>query len=167
HSSVRLSFSFTVSGLALDVNSFPTRRSSDLTATNTGTGIVTTVISNEAGAYQFASLQLGTYDIKADLTGFQPAVAKAFQLGGAQDRKSTRLNSSHSQISYAVFCLKKKKAQMIIADENAGKAKTFVDAHEIGRGIDVDAHARRFQNCAQVGNRRALSIAAGDMDHRR
>src|SRR5256886_7130148 len=29
----------------------------------------------------------------------------------AEDRKSTRLNSSHSQISYAVFCLKKKKAQ--------------------------------------------------------
>src|SRR2546430_4168771 len=28
-----------------------------------------------------------------------------------QDRKSTRLNSSHSQISYAVFCLKKKKTQ--------------------------------------------------------
>src|SRR2546430_12736726 len=31
--------------------------------------------------------------------------------GAAQDRKSTRLNSSHSQISYAVFCLKKKKQQ--------------------------------------------------------
>src|SRR5688572_32619189 len=34
--------------------------------------------------------------------------------GGRQvgiDRKSTRLNSSHSQISYAVFCLKKKKKQ--------------------------------------------------------
>src|SRR2546427_486447 len=30
---------------------------------------------------------------------------------GASDRKSTRLNSSHSQISYAVFCLKKKKKQ--------------------------------------------------------
>src|SRR2546427_4491523 len=29
--------------------------------------------------------------------------------GSEQDRKSTRLNSSHSQISYAVFCLKKKK----------------------------------------------------------
>src|SRR2546430_10261782 len=28
--------------------------------------------------------------------------------GAAKDRKSTRLNSSHSQISYAVFCLKKK-----------------------------------------------------------
>src|SRR5206468_5652716 len=30
---------------------------------------------------------------------------------GGQDRKSTRLNSSHDQISYAVFCLKKKKRQ--------------------------------------------------------
>src|SRR2546427_11870465 len=31
---------------------------------------------------------------------------------GRQDRKSTRLNSSHSQISYAVFCLKKKKRKI-------------------------------------------------------
>src|SRR2546430_15132103 len=30
-------------------------------------------------------------------------------VGAVTDRKSTRLNSSHSQISYAVFCLKKKK----------------------------------------------------------
>src|SRR2546430_8149777 len=30
-------------------------------------------------------------------------------VSGGLDRKSTRLNSSHSQISYAVFCLKKKK----------------------------------------------------------
>src|SRR2546430_13497392 len=30
---------------------------------------------------------------------------------GGADRKSTRLNSSHSQISYAVFCLKKKKVR--------------------------------------------------------
>src|SRR5690606_40853957 len=30
-------------------------------------------------------------------------------LGGGADRKSTRLNSSHVKISYAVFCLKKKK----------------------------------------------------------
>src|SRR5688572_32356253 len=33
--------------------------------------------------------------------------------GAAIDRKSTRLNSSHSQISYAVFCLKKKKKKKI------------------------------------------------------
>src|SRR2546422_8109107 len=30
-------------------------------------------------------------------------------IGSAEDRKSTRLNSSHGYISYAVFCLKKKK----------------------------------------------------------
>src|SRR2546427_9331666 len=33
----------------------------------------------------------------------------AAQVACQRDRKSTRLNSSHSQISYAVFCLKKKK----------------------------------------------------------
>src|SRR5688572_31567593 len=34
---------------------------------------------------------------------------RIFRLERGRDRKSTRLNSSHSQISYAVFCLKKKK----------------------------------------------------------
>src|SRR5688572_32080832 len=34
--------------------------------------------------------------------------AGILRTAGAKDRKSTRLNSSHSQISYAVFCLKKK-----------------------------------------------------------
>src|SRR2546430_327679 len=40
----------------------------------------------------------------------------------AQDRKSTRLNSSHSQISYAVFCLKKKnkKSAMPLAAKGVG-----------------------------------------------
>src|SRR2546430_7518982 len=38
---------------------------------------------------------------------------------GARDRKSTRLNSSHSQISYAVFCLKKKKNQNQLHHEAA------------------------------------------------
>src|SRR5256885_13109663 len=36
-------------------------------------------------------------------------VLNALDLGGDADRKSTRLNSSHLVISYAVFCLKKKK----------------------------------------------------------
>src|SRR2546427_9604480 len=35
--------------------------------------------------------------------------ARVFSLSSRGDRKSTRLNSSHSQISYAVFCLKKKR----------------------------------------------------------
>src|SRR5690348_17809349 len=36
--------------------------------------------------------------------------------GGTTDRKSTRLNSSHPSISYAVFCLKKKKIKLDAAD---------------------------------------------------
>src|SRR5258707_2935554 len=48
-------------------------------------------------------------------TEFQPStLSKADQLKELQwfeDRKSTRLNSSHANISYAVFCLKKKKKQ--------------------------------------------------------
>src|SRR2546429_5395474 len=35
--------------------------------------------------------------------------ARGMSQGSLQDRKSTRLNSSHGYISYAVFCLKKKK----------------------------------------------------------
>src|SRR2546427_3281410 len=35
--------------------------------------------------------------------------ASVYRDSDGRDRKSTRLNSSHSQISYAVFCLKKKK----------------------------------------------------------
>src|SRR3712207_7772392 len=39
----------------------------------------------------------------------QPGELDAVALAARQDRKSTRLNSSHANISYAVFCLKKKK----------------------------------------------------------
>src|SRR3712207_7195598 len=50
-----------------------------------------------------------------DRAGRRPAVGAAAarvdarRPGRARDRKSTRLNSSHANISYAVFCLKKKK----------------------------------------------------------
>src|SRR3712207_8813702 len=40
--------------------------------------------------------------------------ASSDSLGG--DRKSTRLNSSHANISYAVFCLKKKKQYLLCTD---------------------------------------------------
>src|SRR2546428_8466130 len=38
-----------------------------------------------------------------------PRMATLLRYASSRDRKSTRLNSSHDQISYAVFCLKKKK----------------------------------------------------------
>src|SRR5688572_31849336 len=43
--------------------------------------------------------------------------------GEHKDRKSTRLNSSHSQISYAVFCLKKKK----ISNPNLGTKRATLE----------------------------------------
>src|SRR3712207_8857507 len=54
----------------------------------------------------------GRVDAERRLRGPELAVR---ELGAAlqQDRKSTRLNSSHANISYAVFCLKKKKNKTI------------------------------------------------------
>src|SRR2546427_11015562 len=46
------------------------------------------------------------YQARFQLAGAGFGIVLAATLG---DRKSTRLNSSHSQISYAVFCLKKKR----------------------------------------------------------
>src|SRR2546427_4641495 len=45
--------------------------------------------------------------VPGDLVIVKPG--EKIPVDGVVDRKSTRLNSSHSQISYAVFCLKKKK----------------------------------------------------------
>src|SRR2546430_11554950 len=47
----------------------------EITATNTGTGVENTTLSNESGAYSFPSLQTGTYKVSAVLSGFQ---AKAY-----------------------------------------------------------------------------------------
>src|SRR2546422_7880339 len=49
--------------------------------------------------------------LAASVTGFHPQGQYAIK-GMEIDRKSTRLNSSHGYISYAVFCLKKKKKKI-------------------------------------------------------
>src|SRR2546430_10282531 len=58
-----------------------------------------------------------------------------------RDRKSTRLNSSHSQISYAVFCLKKKKKAISHSSfwPNTG---IFVIEDDVHDGVDDIAHHR-------------------------
>jgi Carboxypeptidase regulatory-like domain len=61
-----------------------------ITATNTQTGIVSKLVTNEAGAYQFASLQTGTYNVRAELPGFQTQTREA-ALGISQQ---VRLNFS-------------------------------------------------------------------------
>src|SRR5438874_9082488 len=47
--------------------------------------------------------------VDAEGFDFRKGVARDLSIESQRDRKSTRLNSSHVEISYAVFCLKKKK----------------------------------------------------------
>src|SRR6202034_4876540 len=48
------------------------------------------------------------------------------------DRKSTRLNSSHSSISYAVFCLKKTRAISVTVTSTSGALSKKIRRHEPG-----------------------------------
>src|SRR5207249_8808097 len=92
-----------------DLHSFPTRRSSDLGWPNhgcrwsCGRGAV-------AAAPYFVSKVATTSAIVPSGATHPPLMSgkSSLQLSHFLDRKSTRLNSSHVSISYAVFCLKKK-----------------------------------------------------------
>src|SRR5688572_31458477 len=69
--------------------------------------------------------ELGSLDRKqiASLAGLAPINRDSGKSIG--DRKSTRLNSSHSQISYAVFCLKKKKTNRAFKNSTAPGARLY------------------------------------------
>src|ERR1051326_2913 len=54
-----------------------------VTATNTGTNVVTTAITNESGTYNIPSLLPGTYKLTAELPGFKTQVFTNVQLGQA------------------------------------------------------------------------------------
>src|SRR3712207_7754473 len=56
-----------------------------------------------------AAVVEGQPHVDAASIGMPQGVSQALLQGAVEDRKSTRLNSSHANISYAVFCLKKKK----------------------------------------------------------
>jgi hypothetical protein len=60
-----------------------------VTATNTQTGVVTTVITNETGTYNIPGLQPGIYNVAAELSGFQKLVRNNVELGSNQQ---VRLN---------------------------------------------------------------------------
>src|SRR5205085_10228737 len=91
--------SFTLRSL----HSFPTRRSSDLLHFRRERGHL---------AHRFVGLVLERPEHSFHAGGQEndrdPVILHPAERSALADRKSTRLNSSHSQISYAVFCLKKK-----------------------------------------------------------
>src|SRR5215471_9709246 len=55
-----------------------------VTATNVGTNIANTTVTNETGTYNFPALQPGTYKVSAELPGFQTQTFTNVTLGGAQ-----------------------------------------------------------------------------------
>src|SRR2546427_4624678 len=75
----------------------------------------TTLFRSQAGQRRWGDRPHG----EANRRGVPGALPGARHDGAdeLQDRKSTRLNSSHSQISYAVFCLKKKKETDSVCDK--------------------------------------------------
>src|SRR5947208_6718337 len=99
-------FFFQFSGHPRDLHSFPTRRSSDLRL-----GIPFQRIRLLQGDSDQLIAGGGTGGSKSMMTSGAAIVEAGEKVveAGRQDRKSTRLNSSHQIISYAVFCLKRKK----------------------------------------------------------
>src|SRR5690606_41543085 len=86
-----------------DLLSFPTRRSSDLVDEERGP---TLLCADATWSLEALRRQVEPHPLTFAVMGGRREFRRSFlQL---TDRKSTRLNSSHVKISYAVFCLKKK-----------------------------------------------------------
>src|SRR6267143_5912311 len=84
---------------------------STLSATFRSLSIVCFFFFNDTATTEIYTLSLHDALPISDAAGNASKCVVVYQhgMGGVGDRKSTRLNSSHSSISYAVFCLKKKK----------------------------------------------------------
>src|SRR5690606_41988004 len=96
----------------LCAHSFPTRRSSDLTLVPTSA--LSSVDLPALGAPTRATKPQRVSSRGGDSSETDPMSSSGSVMmpptpSRARDRKSTRLNSSHVKISYAVFCLKKKR----------------------------------------------------------
>src|SRR5207249_7781354 len=88
------------------LHSFPTRRSSDLGPRPNARMMSTAAAISSASANGDASPMMSMLSWKCSRS--RPRCCRSYRNSWG-DRKSTRLNSSHVSISYAVFCLKKKK----------------------------------------------------------
>src|SRR5690348_17811352 len=98
---------FSSSACHRDLHSFPTRRSSDLVSKETlATRIPWLPLLLLLCILPLCFLGFGTDN---DTYAVLDCGYGTWHLHMPADRKSTRLNSSHPSISYAVFCLKKKK----------------------------------------------------------
>src|SRR5699024_12494202 len=86
-----------------------TQNGQKIVPTLTTTGFVMAIVSAFYAFTGFESVASGSDDMKNPGKNLPRAIPLAIIVIAVIDRKSTRLNSSHVSISYAVFCLKKKK----------------------------------------------------------
>src|SRR2546430_10495512 len=84
------------------------------------TTLFRSVIRPESAARVSTLTSIHTKSLQPQLERCQLRIAQTVRTAdrSSSDRKSTRLNSSHSQISYAVFCLKKKKKIIYLRRQN-------------------------------------------------
>src|SRR5690606_41886968 len=94
--------------ILLDLYSFPTRRSSDLINAVFIFGFTLTKFANDYFSSEDRLRSIESKQIESELNFLKAQINPHFLFNTLKDRKSTRLNSSHVKISYAVFCLKKK-----------------------------------------------------------
>jgi Ca-activated chloride channel family protein len=103
-----------------------------VTAANTSTGVVTTAITNESGAYNFPSLPAGTYQVFASLPGFRTQVARA------------DIQNTASRLNYTleVGAIDSK------VEVTASAAQTLAQSARVGDVLTQE----RIQNLPLVGN---------------
>src|SRR5690606_40185472 len=101
---------FHCSGDHLDLHSFPTRRSSDLTLSPVGR-LIPQPGRDRAAVKCWEAIADVVLDAAVAINIEKNRRPEHLRSEQWIDRKSTRLNSSHVKISYAVFCLKKKKTK--------------------------------------------------------
>src|SRR5215831_17918756 len=123
----------------------------EVSARNIATGIVTTRITNEAGNYDFPSLQPGTYTVSAALSGFQTATYNNVQLSQSQQ---VRLNFTLQVGNVA-------QAVEVVAEANTLLATTSSSVGDVLPDVQVRSLPLASRNVLDLA-RNAAPGAIGD-----
>jgi hypothetical protein len=138
-----------------------------VTATNAATGIAATTLTNEAGAYNFPTLQTGTYRISAELPGFQTQTFNEVALGISQQ---VRLNFALQVASVAQTVEVTVEADTLIASTSASVGSVLTEqrvrdlplaARDIMGLLQATAGAGPMVATARVGEAKQGYFAGG------
>ncbi len=135
-----------------------------VTATNTDTAVVTTVLSNDTGTYNFASLPPGTYKVAAELPGFQTQTFENVVLG-TSDQLRLNFKLTVSSVAQAVEVSVDAQALLTATSASIGVALSeqrvkdlpmvrgdILDLVRIMPGMRVDPFGDQFNAMAGIPN---------------